>query len=68
MVMSTNIAGFVSVPEAAAIIGVTDSLVRRWVRNGTLPSRIVGGRFRVLPRRAVERFSKIERKPGRRKS
>lgn len=64
MSMSTEIPGYLSIPEAAAVIGVSDSLVRRWVRNNTLPHVKVGEKVRLIPRKTVERFAKIERKPG----
>ena len=62
--MSTEIPGYVSIPEAADIIHVSDRLVRRWVQNGTLPHFKVGDKVRLIPRKAVEKFAKIERKPG----
>ena len=64
MSMSTEIPGYVSIPEAAGIIHVSDSLVRRWVRNGTLPHVKVGDKVRLIPRKAAEKFAKTERKPG----
>lgn len=64
MATATEIPGYLSVTEAAAIIDVSGSLVRRWVRNGTLPSVKVGEKVRLLPRKAVEKFAKIERQPG----
>lgn len=63
--MSTEINGFFSIPEAAGIIGVTDSLVRRWVRDGRLPCKKIGEKVRVIPAKAVEEMRKTERKPGR---
>ena len=65
MTMSTEIAGFFTIPEAASIIGVTDSLVRRWVRDGRLPHKKIGEKFRVIPAKAVEEMKNSERKPGR---
>lgn len=62
--MSTEIAGYCSIPEAAHILGVSDSLVRRWVRNGTLPHLKVGDKVRILPRRVVEKFAAVPRRPG----
>lgn len=64
MRMSTEIPGYVSIPEAAGIIGVSDRLVRRWVQNKTLPHFKVGDKIRLIPRKVVEKFAKIERKPG----
>jgi excisionase family DNA binding protein len=62
--MSTEIPGYVSIPEAAGILKVSDSLVRRWVRDETLPFVRVGEKVRLIPLKAVEKFAKIERKRG----
>lgn len=66
--MSTEIDGFLTVPEAAGVIGVTDSLVRRWVRDGRLPHKKIGEKVRVIPAQAVEKMRKTARKPGRPKA
>lgn len=62
--MSTEIPGYVSIPEAASMIGVCDRLVRRWVQNKTLPHVKAGEKVRLIPRKAVEKFAQTERKPG----
>lgn len=62
--MSTEINGFVSIPEAAQIIRVSDSLVRRWVRKGDLPHVMAGEKTRLIPKKVVEKFAKTIRKPG----
>jgi excisionase family DNA binding protein len=62
--MSTEIPGYLSIPEAAVIINVSDSLVRRWVRDNRLPHVKVGDKVRLIPRKAVEKFVKIERRRG----
>jgi excisionase family DNA binding protein len=64
MAMTTEIAGYLSIPEAANVLGVSDSLVRRWVRNGTLPHLKIGDKVRIIPRRTVEKFAAIPRRPG----
>ena len=64
MKMATGLPGYLSVPEAAEAIGVTDSLVRRWVRNGTLQSVPVGKKIKLIPKKIVESFAKTKRKPG----
>jgi excisionase family DNA binding protein len=62
--VSTELPGFLSIPEAAEIIGVSDSLVRRWVRDGVLPSRKIGEKSRVIPSKKVREFAETPRKPG----
>ena len=62
--MSTEIVGYMSIPEAATLLRVSDRLVRRWVQNGTLPHFKAGEKVRLIPRKVVERFAKIERRPG----
>jgi excisionase family DNA binding protein len=62
--MSTEIPGFKSIPEVAQLLGVSDSLVRRWVRDDRLPYIPAGGRLKLIPVKAVEKFAKIKRKPG----
>jgi excisionase family DNA binding protein len=64
MVMATEIPGYLSIKEAAEFFGVTDSLVRRWVRDNRLPYKRVGSRVKLVPVSAAEKFAKIERKPG----
>ena len=59
----STLTDYVSVSQAAKIIGVSSSLVRRWVRNGTLPHSMAGD-LRLLPRSYVETFAKTERKRG----
>ena len=65
MATSTEIsATYLTIADAAKIIRVSSSLVRRWVRNGTLPSVKIGDRGYLLPRKYVQTFAKIERKRG----
>ena len=54
----------VSTSDAAKILGVTDSLVRRWGREGKLNVFVVGPRSRLLYRAEVVALSKQDRKPG----
>jgi excisionase family DNA binding protein len=42
-----------SVPEAAAVLGVSDDLVYELIARGELPS-IVLGRRKLVPRRAID--------------
>ena len=50
--------------EAAEILGVTPGRVRQLIVADEIPSVLIG-RMRLLERKAVERFAKIERIPGR---
>ena len=61
---STSIPGYLSIPKAAELFDVSDSLVRRWVRAGTLPHVMAGGKTRMIPIEAAKKFAKIERKRG----
>lgn len=54
----------ISTTEAAKILGVTDSLVRRWGREGKLRVVEFGPRAKLLDRSEVVRLSKVDRKPG----
>jgi|TARA_R110000868_G_C10780465_1_gene755464 excisionase family DNA binding protein len=64
MQQKNKLPGYVSIPGAAKMLGVTDSLVRRWVRQGRISHFNVGENIRLLPVDAVKAFAKIERKPG----
>jgi len=55
---------YLSVPEAAAIIGVTDRRVRAMIANGLLAAERIGGRW-LLPDTQVDRMAAAPRKPGR---
>ena len=55
---------FVTVQEAAGILGVTAGRVRQIVRNGHLPSRRIGPRLLVLPRSAVEWYAGLPQVKG----
>ncbi len=54
----------VSTSDAAKILGVTDSLVRRWGREGKLSVFVAGPRSRLLFRTEVVALSRQDRKPG----
>ena len=55
---------YLSVEQAAVVIGVTSSLVRRWCREGRLPVVPIG-KLQVLPAVAVHSFARKPRKKGR---
>ena len=48
----------VDVPEAARLLGVSDTTAWRLVGDGTLPSMIVGRRRRMVRRDAIEAYLK----------
>lgn len=53
---------FLSIPEAAAWLGLTDSQVRTLVRRGMLEARNHGVRKKLMiPRSALEAFSESRR-------
>ena len=57
-------ADLISTSDAAEILGVTDSLVRRWGREGKLRVVEFGPRAKLLHRADVVALSKQDRKPG----
>jgi excisionase family DNA binding protein len=45
---AVNVGALLTLPEAAARLGVTPGTIRRWIRTGDLPAhRLPGGHFRV---------------------
>jgi excisionase family DNA binding protein len=38
---------FLSVKQAATLLGVSDWTVKAWVRKGHIPSRVIGGTRRI---------------------
>ena len=51
--MSPKQRDYVSVSEAAAILGVHRQTIRRWLADGILEGEAVG-RFKLIPRQEVE--------------
>ena len=51
--------------QAAAIIGIASSGVRRFCRRGDLPAVAIGRRAWAIRRCDAERFAAMPRKPGR---
>ena len=62
--MVSSMMSFVSVTEAADLIGVTDSYVRRLLREKELVGQKVGARAWVIPMEEVKRFKDEPRNPG----
>lgn len=54
--------------EAAEIVGVTDSYIRRLVRNDGIPHVSVGPRAVLIPRAAAEKMRDSTAKTGRPRS
>jgi excisionase family DNA binding protein len=52
-----DLAGYVSVKEAAEMIGCTPSRVYQYIASGLLPAQKIG-RMRILPREAVRTFKR----------
>lgn len=48
---------YLSVPEAAQLLGVTDATIRRWIRQGNLPASTIDGRY-VIARRKLELWAR----------
>lgn len=44
---STDYANRLSIPQAAALLGVSHITVRRRIKDGTLPAVVVAGRYRI---------------------
>lgn len=64
MIVATSIKNFLTTPEAAKELGITKSLVRRYIREGRLRAEVAGERTYLIPRKAVEDFKRIPRRPG----
>lgn len=58
----TNFSDYVTIPKAAEIIGVTESLVRRWVRADKIPAKKIGKAMRVIELKALKNFDKTRQK------
>lgn len=54
-----------TVVEAAKLLDVKPTLVRRWIREERLPAKRIGKRLYVLDRKHVEAWSRLDRRPGR---
>jgi hypothetical protein len=63
--MSITVGKFVSVNEAAGILGCTDGRIRQMLRGGTLPGLKLNQRAWALLRKDVERASKKHPQTGR---
>lgn len=50
---------WITVPEAAAILGVSSQTMRTWIKDGEIPTRNVGVRKTTVERRAVERLAQL---------
>ncbi len=46
-------------PEAAAVLGVGERTLRRWMRDNALPYRRLDGVV-LIPRRALERWLEVQ--------
>jgi len=53
--MATNVSDLITVPEAAAIIGISRCQAWRHVRRGKLPAKLIGGHH-LVERRDAKRF------------
>lgn len=56
---------FLSIPEVAQVLGVSDRRVRALVKGGRLPAIRVGARTYAVLRSEVDRFADVPRRPGR---
>ena len=65
MSVTTTAKHLVSTGEAAGELGITISLVRRYIREHRLPAMRIGERSWAIARKDLERF-KAERKANRR--
>jgi len=63
--MSVPTSSFVSVQEAADLIGITDGRVRQLLRSGELRGHKVNERAWIIPMDEVERFRKLPPGKGR---
>lgn len=56
MTCATSPPRYLSKREAAAIAGVSESTVKRWVRRGWLPARRLGPRLTRIDARDLDRL------------
>ncbi len=62
---NTDTALFLTIPQAAALLGCWPERLRRAVDAGQVPT-IVLSKQRLVPRRAIERLALIDDGPGQR--
>jgi len=68
MSVATTIEKSFSTVEAAKALGITESLVRRYIRDGRIEAETLGERTYLIPQKSLDAFKKIPRKPGPRQS
>ena len=56
---------FVSAPEAAALLGLTDARIRQLLSNGVIQGQKLGERNWAIHIDEVDRYKKERRPPGR---
>lgn len=63
---STNLADgrYYTVQQAAKRLKISDSLVRRWVREERFPSVRAGGKLHLIPAGPLDAFAKMPRRRG----
>lgn len=66
--MATDLPGMFSTQEAAEELGITRSLVCRYVRDGRLPAKQIGEHTYVISAKALDDFKKVPRQVGKPKS
>ena len=66
--MATTIEKSFSTVEAARALGITESLVRRYIREKRIEAEVLGERTYLISQKALEAFKRIPRKPGPRQS
>ena len=58
--------GLITVPEAARILGLSESGIHKRIERGAMRAEQLGGKVWVIPREEVERWQRMGRmKPGR---
>lgn len=62
--MATSVNGLLSAEEAAAELGISAQMVRKYAREGRIASEVVGVRTYVFARKAINDFKKVPRKVG----
>jgi excisionase family DNA binding protein len=61
---TSNFPGLKTADEAADILGIDASLVRRYCRDGDLKGQQLVGRIWLIPVEEIDRFSKVQRPVG----
>jgi excisionase family DNA binding protein len=55
---------WIRITEAAALLGVSDDTVRRWIDSGALPREVDTSRRKVIDGRVLAEFAQAQASPA----